>query len=106
MINKMTYKGIIIQYLYDENENFHFIDGISEYKITAEKEDDAIHKMFNHYYKELWYSGEGSGDTSVEDFIKIESVDDKIKELQQHNCQFEYILSAVEADIKTQYFEL
>lgn len=31
------FKGIIIQYLYDEDENFHFIDGITEYKINAEK---------------------------------------------------------------------
>lgn len=102
----LKFKGIIVQYLYDEDKNFHFIDGISEYNISAEKEDEAIHKMLNHYYKKLWYSGEGSGDTSVEDFIKIESIHDKIKELQDHQCQFDYILSAVEEDIKTNYFKL
>lgn len=100
------FKGIIIQYLYDEDNKFHFIDGITEYKINAEKKELALHKMLNHYYKELWFSGENSGDTPVEDFINIENVDDKIKELNEHSCQFEYILDIIEEDIKTQFFEL
>lgn len=102
----MIYKGIIIQYLYDEDKNFHFIDGITEYKINAESKEIALHKMFNHYYSELWFSGDNSGDTSLKEFYAIDNINNKIKELEEHQCQFDYFLDVVEEDIKTQYFEL
>lgn len=70
------------------------------------KKDLALHKMLNHYYSELWFSGENSGDTPLEDFYAINDIESKIKELQEHSCQFEYILDIIEEDIKTQFFEL
>ena len=97
------YKGIFIQFIYDNNEKCHFIDGVTNYTINAENKDEALRKMLTHYYSELWYSS--SDDISVDDFKILDSgkMED---ELRNHQCEFDYFLEPIEEDIIVQNFEL
>ena len=90
------FKGILVQFLETNKlQEFRIIsnwysDGIFEYNIEASNEYQAEEKMLNHFYETYWF-GAGNEDISVEDFKNLGN-NEKIKALNEMDCQFQHII--------------
>lgn len=99
------FKGVFIQTNWNRHKKSHFLEGVVDYSIEAENIEEALTKMLTHFYSELWFGGDGSGDISIEDFKLFDSAGME-KELREHQCDFDYFLNEVEEDFEIQKFNI